>query len=493
MIKVTHDGGKSWSDASIPGIPNASRAEVLGVDASHSDAATAYAAIDLHRIGDYTPYLFRTHDSGKTWTRIVNGLPVNQPSGSFARVIRNDTKKPGILFAGTESGMYVSFDDGDDWQSLTENLPNTSYRDIVLKDNDLIVATYGRGMWVIDDYSILRQLTPAIAREAVHLFKPGDVVRNRRNVGADTPFPPEVPHALNPREGVTIDYWLARAPKRDVTLDVLDASGAIVRHMSSVVEPPVTEAARPPEPNFWIAQPEHLPAHAGDNRINWDLRYDAPPAFTHSFEINANPGQTPPSPEGPVALPGVYTLRLNVDGRTYSQTVAVKPDPRSPASAADLRAQHDLLMKMLDGMKVSYEGHRAAVALQVALKGIVPPGTQPEFPDIASRLTAFSARLDTVVGLDAARGRGRAGPAQPNFRSINGALSSQILAQDLGDMAPTPATLAGFARTCTQLSGVVTAWQTLSTSELDALNAVLKGHGRSLIRISATRLKPPQC
>jgi hypothetical protein len=494
MIKVTHDGGKSWDDASIPGIPNASRAEVLGVDASHFDASTAYAAIDLHRVGDYTPYLFRTHDSGKTWTRIVNGLPTNQPSGSFARVIRNDTKKAGLLFAGTESGMYVSFDDGDHWQSLAENLPNTSYRDIVLKDNDLIVATYGRGMWIIDDYSMLRQLTPGLAKETAHLFKPGDVVRNRRNVGADTPFPPEVPHALNPNEGVAIDYWLSRAPAHDVTLDVLDASGAIVRHMSSAAEPAVPEAARPPEPNFWIAAPEHLTAHTGDNRTNWDLRYDAPPAFTHSFEINANPGQTPPSPEGPVAVPGVYTLRLRVDGHTYSQTVTVKPDPRSPANAADLSAQHELLMKMLDGMQVSYNGHRAALALQAAIKGVLPPGAQPELPDIASRLTSLSARLDTIVGLDAGRNRGRGGAqAQPDFKAINGALSSQITAQDLGDMAPTPATLAAFARTCGELTSVVTAWQNLSTNELDALNAILKGHRRSVIKIPASALKPPQC
>ncbi len=493
MIKVTHDAGKSWSDASVPGLPNASRAEVLGVDASHSDAATAYTAIDLHRVGDYTPYLFRTHDSGKTWTRITNGLPTNQPSGSFARVIRGDTQKSSLLFAGTESGMYVSFDDGDHWQSLNGNLPNSSYRDIVLKDNDMIVATYGRGMWVIDDYSMLRQLTPSLAKEKAHLFKPGDAVRNRRNVGADTPFPPEVPHALNPVDGVVIDYWLARVPAHDITLDIVDASGALVRHMSSVIELPVAEAARPPHPNFWLAPSQRLPADAGNNRTNWDLRYDAPPAFTHSFEINANPELTPASPEGPVALPGAYTLKLNVDGHIYSQTITVKPDPRSPASAADLQAQHDLLMKMADGLRSSYQGNLAAVALRAALKGVVPGGTQPEFPDVASRLSAFSSQLDTVAGLDAARGRGRAGQPPPNFRAINSALASQITAQDLGDMAPTPVMLAAFARTCGELSSVVAAWQRLRTTGLGELNAVLKAHRRSLISVPVSTLKAPSC
>src|SRR5262249_41922228 len=220
LIKVTRDAGKTWQDASIPGIPNANRAEVLTVEPSHFDAAEAYAVIDLHRIGDYTPYVYRTRDSGKSWTRIVDGLATNQPSGSFARVVRNDTKRKGLLFLGTESNVYASFDDGDHWQPLQQNLPTTSYRDIKIKDNDLVVATQGRGFWVLDDYSMLRQIAPAIASEASHLFKPGDAVRVRRNVGADTPFPPEVPHALNPIEGVAIDYWLASAPPETITLDV---------------------------------------------------------------------------------------------------------------------------------------------------------------------------------------------------------------------------------------------------------------------------------
>jgi hypothetical protein len=317
LIKVTRDGGKTWDDASVPGLPVPSRSEVGAVEASHTDPGTAYAAIDAYRIGDYEPYLFRTHDYGKTWTKITNGLPVNQPSGSFTRVIRNDTKKAGLLFAGTESGLYVSFDDGDHWQSLMTNLPNTSYRDITIKGNDLVVATYGRGRWVIDEFSMLREITPTVSTEAVRFFKPGDAYRTRRNVNSNTPFPPEVPQALNPVDGVTLDYWLARAPAHDVTLVVVDASGALVRHMTSAAGVPVKEAARPPHPNFWVAPPEQLPAKAGENRAHWNLRYDSPPAFSHSFEINANPGLTPPSPEGPVALPGVYTFKLNVDGKTY--------------------------------------------------------------------------------------------------------------------------------------------------------------------------------
>ena len=217
-------------------------------------------------------------------------MRTDQPSGSFARVIRADTKKAGLLFAGTESSMYVSFDDGDDWQSLQLNLPNTSYRDIVIKDNDLVVGTYGRSIWILDDYSPLRQMTAAIASEPAHLFKPGDAIRVRRNVNGDTPFPPEVPHALNPPPGALVYYYLNTKPSSDITLEVRDAAGNVVRHYSSAPIPPLREAPLP-VPDHWIATPKPMPTATGTNRINWDIRYDAPPAFSHSYEINANEGR----------------------------------------------------------------------------------------------------------------------------------------------------------------------------------------------------------
>src|SRR5260370_20729289 len=184
---------------------------------------------------------------------------MNQPRASFARVVREDTKKQGLLFAGTESSMYVSFDDGDNWQSLQLNLPNTSYRDMVVKGNDLVVGTYGRGIWVLDDFSPLRQIAVTTASEPVHLFAPGDAVRVRRNVGADTPFPPEVPHALNPPDGAIIYYYLAAKPAGEIARDVLAGSGTRVRHLSSAPIAPVKQAAQPPEPNFCIAPPHPPP------------------------------------------------------------------------------------------------------------------------------------------------------------------------------------------------------------------------------------------
>ena len=482
LIKVTRDGGKTWTDASIEGVPRVERAEVFSIEGSHFDPAEAYAVLDLYRSGDYTPYVYRTRDFGKSWTRIANGLAEHQPSGSFARFVRGDTQKRGLLFAGTESGVYVSFDDGDHWQSLQQNLPNTSVRDAVIKGNDLVVTTYGRGFWVLDDISPLRQLVPIVASGPAYLFKPGDAYRVRRNVGADTPFPPEVPHALNPPEGAIIDYWLATVPRGEVILDVLDASGALVRHLTSAPAAPVPEAARPPEPNFWVAPPFSLPKSAGENRTNWDLRYESPRTFSHSFEINANPGQTPPSPQGALVLPGTYTLRLTVDGRTWTSTLLVKNDPRSPATLEQLRAQHALQLKIMQAIELSYEGHRLVSALRDSVRA-------------ADSTSALGAQLDTLAGLDAARARGRfgGGQAAPSFTSINNVLANQLNAQEQADMAPTEAALAAYASVCQDLVKVVASWQRLSTTELTALNTALRARGRRALALAKGEIKEPSC
>ena len=491
-IALTRNYGKSWQDVSIAGLPNPARAEILTIDASHHDAGEAYAAVSYSRAGDYTPYLFRTRDYGKSWARIVNGLPTDQPSGSFARVIRADTKKAGLLFAGTESGMYVSFDDGDHWQSLIQNLPLTSFRDITIKGNDLIVGTYGRGIWVLDDYSMLRQLAPSVTTEAAHLFQPGDAYRIRRNTNYDTPFPPEVPHALNPPDGVIVDYWLASRPSGVVTLDVTDAAGNRVRHYSSAPVTPVAEAAHPPEPSFWLAVPKPLPTDVGENRTNWDLRYDAPPAFTHTFEINANPGLTPPSPEGPMALPGVYTLTLTVGGHSYSRKVTVRPDPRSHASVTALRAQHTLLMNLVDDLRSAWLGYEQVAALR---GGIADSASASTAAELASANALFGARLDSIGGLDIQRaGRTRPGVTPPpTFRGVSNALVSQLNAQDNADLAPTPAMLAAYRQTCGELQVVALRWRQVVSRDLGELNAVRKRNGRVELVAPKEAVPVPKC
>jgi photosystem II stability/assembly factor-like uncharacterized protein len=492
LIKLTRDEGKTWQDVSIPDLPNAGRALVSSVDASHNDAAEAYVAVDLHTTGDYAPYVYRTRDFGKTWTKIIGGLPTDEPAGSFARVVRADTKKAGLLFAGMETSMYVSFDDGDHWQSLMLNLPTTSFRDLAIKDNDLVVGTYGRGIWVLDEFTVLRQLTPQIAGEPAYLFKPADAIRVRRNVNADTPFPPEVPHALNPPDGAIIYYSLARTPARAVTLDVLDASGNLVRHMSSVPDAPVPEASHPPEPNFWLAPPTGLPTNSGTNRVNWDLRYDAPPAFSHSYEINANPGQTPPSPEGPLAPPGTYTIKLTVDGRSYTQPLTVHNDPRSTASAADLRAQHTLLMKIDDGLRRTWDGYRQATALRAAVNAAASASAPA---DVSAAVAAFTARLDSIAGTARPRFGGfrRGRETRQSFMSVSGEFVGQLNAQDNADFAPTAPMLAAYGNACADLGTVAAALKNASTSDLTALNAVLARGGIREIPAPAAIVVGPQC
>ncbi|HVT38445.1 MAG TPA: hypothetical protein VHE78_05350 [Gemmatimonadaceae bacterium] len=475
LIKVTRDEGKTWEDVTIPNLPYPARALISIIDASHTDAGGAYVAVDVSRAGDNTPYLYRTHDFGKTWTRITNGLPVNQASASFARVIRADRVRAGLLVAGTESGMYVSFDDGDNWQSLQLNLPITSYRDIAFAGNDLLAGTYGRGIYILDDYAVLRQVTPAVAAEPVHLFKPDPTVRTRRNTNFDTPFPPEVPHALNPPDGVIIYYSLDAKPSGPVTLDVLDSAGTTLRHMSSVAGEPVKEAAKPPHPNFWVAPPPSLPVAVGLNRTNWDLRLDAPPAASHTFEINANPGLTPTTPEGIMTPPGTYTFKLTVNGRSYLQKVTLTNDPRSPATNGDIRAQYALLRKINDAVKTAWDGYQQVEAMRAVVKARTPSDTASQ---AAKAIVEFRAKMDTVGGSEgggAGLGGGRRPP--PNFLALNARLVSQLNAQDNADQAPTEAMLAGYAAACRDLKSVAASWAAISAKELQGLNAALTRAG----------------
>ena len=462
LIKLTQDEGKTWQDVSIPNQPG----DVLAIEASHFDAGEAYVVFSWHASGDFTPYVYRTRDYGKTWTLITNGFATGQPSGSFARVVREDPKTRGLLFAGTESGMYVSFDDGDHWQSLQLNLPNTSMRDLVIHGNDLVLGTYGRGIWVLDDISPLRQMMTGPTSEPVHLFAPGEAVRVRRNVGNDTPFPPEVPHALNPPDGALIYYSLAARPQAPITLDVLDAAGTVVRHMTSGPIEPVKEAARPPEPNFWIAPPFRLPAEAGGNRTNWDLRADAPPAFTHTFEINANPGLTPPSPLGPLVPPGAYTLRLTVDGKTYTQPVTVVIDPRSPATVADVRAQYALQTRVVAAMQTAWDGYQQVAAARATVAA-----------DKALDSTLVAVGGEPTGGRGGGGGFRPGGPPPPTFVAVNATLGRQLNALETGDLAPTPAMEAAYAAACKDLAKAVTTF-----------NAVLVQH-----QLKQAALAAPRC
>ena len=376
-VRVTRDHGATWTDVSIPN----AQGNVDSIDGSHQNAAEAFAAVTT---SDNRPHLYRTRDYGKTWTEVVNGLPADQVSGSFVNVVRTDTNREGLVFAGTESSIYVSFDDGDRWQPLGLNLPTTSVRDIAIHDNDLVVATFGRGIWVLDDYSPLRQLTSAIQQEPTHLFEPGLGVRVRRDINGDTPFPPEIPHFENPPLGVVIYYALSKAPAAPVTIDILDDAGAVVRHMSSAPAAPMAPVVRE-FPNWWLKPATSLPTAIGLNRVNWDMRYDDPPSSGEHVTIRAVPGDTPMHYEGPLALPGTYTVRLTVAGREYTQTARIVNDPRSTATPADLLAQHELQMRI----------YNAATAADAATK-LVSGANAASFNRIRETMNHLLEELDSA-------------------------------------------------------------------------------------------------
>ena len=473
LVKLTKDHGKTWDDATIPNLPNPTRADVSSIDASHQDAGTAYVAIDCHTSGDLSPHFYRTHDFGKTWTEIVKGLPTDLPSGSFARVLRCDTQRAGLLFAGTESFVYVSFNDGDDWQSLSLNLPNTSYRDMAIHENDLVVGTYGRGFWILDDISCLRQLSQKVDTSSVVLFQPGEAVRVRRNVNGDTPFPPEIPHAKNAPVGALIAYYLAFEPKGKVEVTISDASGRVVRHMSSDPIPKLDEPPAP-VPDFWLEVPEPLPSKKGMFRFNWNLRYDSPDAFSHSYGINANPGETPRSPEGPLVLPGKYKVTLTVDGTTRSQDVVVKNDPRSPATIADLRAQFELQMKLYSSAQEAYRLYQAAQKLQASVADIVATRTED---DVKTAGKALDTRMLAIIGTTGGRRFGGGGQSQaPTIAGVDSALLRQLENLDSGDMAPNEPQKKSCESTLADYKNAGNSWNEVVNKDLAEFNAILAKH-----------------
>jgi photosystem II stability/assembly factor-like uncharacterized protein len=481
IIYVTEDGGAHWNDVTPSGIPAGSLVGV--VEASHFDPATAYASVDRSNSGDERPYIFRTRDYGKTWQPIVNGLPVDDITGSFVRVVREDTVRRGLLFAGTETTVHVSFDGGDHWQSLRLNLPNTSYRDLAVHGNDLVAGTYGRSFYVLDDISPLRLLTPTLisqlGTQGSYLFKPADALRVRRDINMDTPLPPEVPHAQNPPEGAILYYYLGAKPTGDIKMEIYDAQNKLVRTLSSTPAPPLDEPL-PPVPDYWLRKPVALSANMGTNRINWDLYYDDPPALSHNWGqvMPAIYRDTPYTPQGAFALPGKYTVKLTIGGKTSSQTLTVHEDPRigeSPAAMAEMRAQFDLEQKNTDGMAMSNRGYQQATELRGQLKALTG---RPLPGDVAQAVSALDGKVAPVQGLLSAAASGPYGvPAytgNPGFTGINGAFAGLMVIVDyMSDHAPVDAQVKAFHDYCTDLNNNLALWRTINTTDVPALNELL--------------------
>jgi len=342
LIHVTRNGGRSWTDVTPP--PLRAWDKVSNLDAGHFDADTAYAAINAIRLDDMRPHIYRTHDRGRTWTRIVNGLPDSGP----VNVVREDPKQPGLLFAGTERAVYFSIDDGEHWNELRMNMPASSIRDLVVHDDDLVIGTHGRSIWVMDNMSPLRKLAQARTADAPYLFAPAMATRVRWNLFSDTPLPPEEPTGDNPPDGATLDYYLPD-PAQHVTLEILDDDGNRVRIFSSSDAPETIDPATLPHPTYWIRPPQSLPTAPGHHRFVWDLRYEPPEGVRRSYDIAATYRNTPSDPVGPFVHPGRYTVRLTVDRTVREEAIDVRLDPRVDISDADLELQTRYSLALLRG------------------------------------------------------------------------------------------------------------------------------------------------
>ncbi len=478
LIWLTGDGGKHWKDITPPALTPWSK--VTQLEASHFDDKSAFASVSRFRVDDLTPYIYRTRDGGKTWQLITAGLPNDAPIDT----VREDPVRKGLLFAGSETSVWVSFDDGDHWQSLELNLPHTSMRDLWIHDSDLIVATHGRSFWILDDITPLRQIDEKATQSSAWLSRPAPAWRVRRDTNSDTPIAPDEPLADNPPDGAIIDYFLAKPASAPVTLEILDAGGKSVRRYSSADAPEMTEEdwKTLAIPVWWVRAPRILPADAGLHRWVWDLHGATPQSLRHGYPIAAVPHETPRLPLGPAALPGVYTVKLTVDGHSYTAPLTVKMDPRVKVSAADL-AQQDQAEKQLARIVArSTAAVREARAAGEQIDKLAHDAKGP----LAEHLAALGKKIKAALG--AGGGFGPA-PAEAGLMSVNGEASGLYSEIDSADAAPTVAQSAALAKIARDFPGVMDRWNKLKAADVAAINSELKAANLHEIQLN---VKPAQ-
>ena len=396
LIHVTTDGGKSWSDVTPKGVSAWSK--IAMIEASRLDPAAAYVAVDRHRLDDQAPYLYRTQDYGKTWQPIASGIGPT----AFVNAIRQDLKQPGLLFAGTERGVYVSFDDGDRWQPLQLNLPVTSVRDFAIHSDDLVIATHGRAFWIMDNITPLRQIAAGVKADKTHLFDPAVAVRVDNDVFLGSPFPPEEPMSKNPSDGAVIDYYLP-ANAQKVTLEIFDAKGTLVRRFMSGEMGPQKIPSLPIAAQ-WLPKPVGLESRAGMHRFVWDLRWSS----SGTGEELEDEGFR--APRGPKIIPGTYQVKLTVDDATFEAPLQVQMDPRSKAAAVELEQQQNLGLEVFRQVKESRKARDEMNAVKANLDKLAEqldgkPELQAESKKIVGAIQAIqkgSKPAPDAMGLEAA-------------------------------------------------------------------------------------------
>jgi photosystem II stability/assembly factor-like uncharacterized protein len=477
LVHLTRDEGKTWNDVTPKELTPWSK--VTHMAASRFDAGKAYAAVDRHRLEDLQAYLYRTKDFGKTWQRVSNGIP----EGSFLNCVREDPKVPGLLYACTEKGVYVSFDDGDNWQPLQLNLPTTSVRDLVVHDDDLVIATFGRSFWVLDNITPLRQWNPKLPSQNAWLFDPQTAYRVRPGSDEGTPVPLDEPQAENPPTGAVIDYYLREKQTEPVQIVIFDSAGRIARRFASNDEIMKTNLDEIDIPKYWVHDPEPISAEAGMHRVVWDLAY----------ATARNRRRSRRGPSGPLALPGTYTVNLIAAGRNTSTRLFVKTDPRVNTSAADLERQFQLASRLAAGVgEFSAAVTRADdLQKQIAARGKEAAGNA----ELAAALADLEKKISAVAGAGAGGGFGAFGFAIPGnepttLRQVSAAMGTLMGIVESADVAPSADAAAASEKWEAAGKATLARWDAIQTNDVTRVNSLLEKAHLQALKIDEEKSHP---
>ena len=464
-IQITKNGGKTWKNVTPPAVTEWSIVTII--EASHFDGGTAYAAVNRNNLDDLRPHILRTRDYGGTWQETVTGIGERD----FARTVREDPVREGLLYAGTEKGAYVSFDDGDHWQTLRLNMPVVSIHDLAIEQDDLVAATYGRSFWILDDVAPLRQANAGMASGGAHLFAPRTAVRVRRDENQDTPLPPEVPAGKNPPDGAILDYFLPQNFSGDVQVEIHDEGGNLI-HSYSSAPIPKEEGELPFVAEYWIAHPQPLSKSPGMHRFDWNLRHTDPPAVhvqsPYNYPIAAIVGATPLPPEGPLVLPGKYEVQLKAGGQTLRQSLKVKQDPRVPVARNELQSALDLQLKISAVLGGNYEAHLQMKQLRVRLSELMK---RPKEDRVAVAAAALDKKVGALEGettsiLETAKGM--------SLMAVNDSLTALMALVDGADFAPSEESFAAFRRVCQGWKEQLGNWEQMKTKDVEAFSSLLE-------------------
>ncbi len=477
LIHVTKDGGETWKNVTPPAIDSWSK--ISQIDASHFDVNTAYVAVNRIRLDDQKPHVYRTKDGGSTWQEIVTGLPDGP-----VNTVKEDPQRAGLLFAGTELAVFFSLNDGNSWQPLRLNMPATSIRDLVIHNDDVVVGTHGRSFWILDDITPLRQLNETATNSPVYLFAPQVAYRVKRNVNTDTPLPPEEPAGQNPPDGAIINYYFKENPTTPVTLEIVDNMTQVVRRFSSDDVPIPVNPVDYAVPTYWFRPHQQLVAKAGLQRFVWDLKYAPPPAFGHGFPISAIYRDTPLYPLGPSVPPGSFTIKLTANGRTVTQHLIVKMDPRVTVPEEDLTTQFSISLVAYKAMQQSFDAVERVRKLRVQIKNLIE---RVDRGPLAEALSALDKKAAAIGGEGSSEASSPGLPGgtidmrEPNLTRLNGGFSSLLEHLQSADRSPTQPMVTAASELQQTLKKLVADWEAFKSTEVSAINQQLRAANQPVL------------